>query len=317
MCIGTPNVDVAMSISVTCVCGARLEIDEKFLGKEIPCPDCQRPLPTKTAVAPPPLELPDNRHISALAPLSLAVGLVGAFTIIGSLIAIGLGWLALKQIARRPGKLEGTPIAKAGMIVGGVGLVLTLAALLSPVVFGIDRFLREMAMGPFLTYPTDDRIEAGDVTMNRPGGGWGQFKTPNTPGNLAGNALILYNVHADAYIGCQIVEVDGGLKNDELEKKVLEQVFKSELIDRAGRLKAREFAGDWSIAERKALGNKTQELTVDLVLAGIPRRLLIRYTTPPDQAKSSLILVGCARANTYPALEDEFRKSFDSWRARQ
>ena len=33
-----------MAVSLKCGCGARLEIDDKFAGKVIPCPDCQRPL---------------------------------------------------------------------------------------------------------------------------------------------------------------------------------------------------------------------------------------------------------------------------------
>src|SRR5438067_12408526 len=96
----TPRVDVSMPIAVTCECGSRLEIDEKFLGKEILCPDCQRPLPTKPPPAPPPLDLPNNRRVSGLAVLSLTLAMVGAFTVVGSLAAIAVGLLALREIAK-------------------------------------------------------------------------------------------------------------------------------------------------------------------------------------------------------------------------
>ena len=74
--------------------GPRLEIDEKFLGKDIPCPDCARPLPTKAPPTPPPLDLPDQHRTSGLAILSLALALVGAFTLVGTLAAVVFGWLA-------------------------------------------------------------------------------------------------------------------------------------------------------------------------------------------------------------------------------
>src|SRR5437867_2093555 len=109
-----------MPISVTCQCGARLEIDEKFLGKEIPCPDCQRPLPTKAPPTPPPLDLPSHRRKSGLAVMSLALAL--ALPVVGAIAAIITGVLALRQIAKQPNKLEGVTFARAGIIVGGVSL---------------------------------------------------------------------------------------------------------------------------------------------------------------------------------------------------
>src|SRR6516164_7782191 len=109
-----------MPISVTCQCGARLEIDEKFLGKEVLCPDCQRPLPTKAPVVPPPLDLPDYRRTSGLAVLSLTLALVGAFTIVGTLAAIVVGVFALRELGSKSGKLGGVGYARAGIIVGAV-----------------------------------------------------------------------------------------------------------------------------------------------------------------------------------------------------
>src|SRR5262245_38061771 len=139
-----------MPISVTCQCGAKLEIDEKFLGKEIPCPDCNRPLPTKppvAAVAPPPLDLPDYRRTSGLAVLSLTLALVGAFTIVGTIAAIVVGVLALKEIAGKSGKLDGVNFARAGIVVGAVFTFVTIAILISPTAFGIDIILRQAALG--------------------------------------------------------------------------------------------------------------------------------------------------------------------------
>src|SRR5581483_4910767 len=104
-----------MPISVTCQCGVRLEIDEKFLGKEIPCPDCGRPLPTTAPPTPPPLEVPGYARKSGLAVLSLTLALVGGFLILPAIAAIVTGIFALKQIAKHPARLEGASYARAGI----------------------------------------------------------------------------------------------------------------------------------------------------------------------------------------------------------
>src|SRR5687768_14358678 len=99
-----------MPIALTCSCGAKLEIDDAFAGKTIPCPDCQRPLSTMVTN-------PDQRT-SGLAMTSLFLALAAGFTFIGGLVAAGLGFLARKQIERDPEKLAGKSIAKAGIILG-------------------------------------------------------------------------------------------------------------------------------------------------------------------------------------------------------
>src|SRR6516162_804751 len=102
-----------MAISLTCSCGARLEIDDKFAGQVIPCPDCNKPLSTTVEAERP--QLP----VSGLAVTSLATALVGGFTVLGSLAAIPIGILAIKQINRDPEKIGGLNLARAGIIVGG------------------------------------------------------------------------------------------------------------------------------------------------------------------------------------------------------
>ena len=45
--------------------------------------------------------------VSGLAITSLVLALVGSFTIVGSLAAIGAGYLALRQIGRAPDRIGG------------------------------------------------------------------------------------------------------------------------------------------------------------------------------------------------------------------
>jgi hypothetical protein len=309
-----------MSISVTCSCGARLEIDEKFLGKDIPCPDCARLLPTKTAAAPPPLDLPDHRRVSGLAVLSLTLAIVGAFTIVGTLAAIAVGMIALRRIARQPDKLDGAEYARAGIIAGGILTLVTLTALVAPTVFGIDQFLREMTTARKVTYPPGTTIETADAEITRPSSQWARFERAAAPSqDVLENHFILYSTRDDAYIACQFASLEGGEKFDAIEKKVLEQIFKSELFDRIGRLGGKGWNGEATVSERKpGAAKNTQEITADLRIAGINRRLLIQFTGPQGAGElpRSIVLIACARANRFSGLEDDFRKAFASFKGR-
>src|SRR5262245_6029568 len=125
-----------MAISLTCSCGARLEIDDKFAGKLIPCPDCNKPLSTVAN------ESPREVPVSGLAISSVALALAGGATLIGSLGAIGLGYVAHQQITRAPNKIGGLKLARAGMILGGLATLLMLGVLLSSSAYGVDSLLR-------------------------------------------------------------------------------------------------------------------------------------------------------------------------------
>ena len=307
-----------MPLSVTCQCGARLEIDEKFLGKVVPCPDCNRPLPTSPPPTPPPLDLPDNRRVSGLAVLSLALALVGAFTIVGTLAAIVVGLIALKRIAREPTKLEGANFARAGIITGAVCTVVMLAAMLSPVIF-IDVFLRDLVLAQAVENSEDDLIQSNNsltdnVEIRRPSRLWTKLKSGVLRSeNNSRDMLILVDIVEDAYIGCMAAPLDGDEKIEDRERKVLEPVYKSELMSLLSRLRGSAMGANGTIvAERKPIaGKERQEIIVDLR----DRRLLIQYTTQDRDVKAT-ILVGCARRNKFDRLQEDFRKAFDSFKNR-
>jgi hypothetical protein len=304
-----------MPISVTCQCGARLDIDEKFLGKEIPCPDCQRPLPTKAPVVPPPLDLPDYRRTSGLAVLSLTLALVGAFTIVGTLAAIVVGVFALRELSSKSGKLDGIGYARAGIIVGAVFTFITLAALISPTVLGLDTLLRDLAYASRIQYSGSKTVDTRrnndvNITLNVPPGKWGIYLQPETlPNNLVNDDLILINVHEDAFIGVQTLLLDGGEDDDEKQKKVLERFYRSELVNLMGRLRRKTLGREGTIVKQEPVDGN-QEITLDLQLGGLPRRFLIQY--PAKDRDRVTILVGAARASDYERLQKVFRDTFKS-----
>jgi hypothetical protein len=304
-----------MPISVTCECGSHLEIDEKFLGKEIPCPDCQRPLPTSAPPKPPPLDLPENRHTSALAVMSLAVGLVGMFTFVGSLIAVALGLFALRAI-NRSNKLEGLKLARAGIVVGGIGIFATLVVLITPL--GLDAIYRELAL-EFLgrkSYSDRGVLEGPnneDYAIKRPSAGrWATFQVQSSNNFQASTTddLIAVNVSADAFMACQ--HFPHVLDDDEetTQSKVLARLRKSELVNLLGRLNGKE-APDPIIVAQKKVGD-VLEMIVDMRLGGIDRRFLILYKATKNPRMN--FFVGCARTSRFERVEEQFREAFTGFR---
>ena len=302
-----------MPISVTCECGSRLEIDEKFLGKEIPCPDCQRPLPTKPPPTPPPLELLDNRRVSGLAVLSLTLAMVGAFSIVGTLAAVAVGLFALREIAKRPHRFEGVGLARAGIITGAVMTFITLVMLISPTVLGLDLFLREFKYAGRVNWPKIKQIEAAGinepVTMDRPGERWeswgGYITQSNHTQNVLPDDLIMVNVAEDAYIAGQHIFPDAADKADEKKAKVLERFKKSELVNLVGGLDGRPLDANWTIVDDK----KEDEIILDVRLGRHERRVLIQYVK--DRTKLNMN-VACARKSQFDRLEPDFRLAFKS-----
>jgi hypothetical protein len=251
--------------------------------------------------------------------LSLSLTLVGAFTIVGTLAAIAVGILALRRIAREPNKLDGAEYARAGIIAGGVMTFITLAAFLSPTVFGIDQFLREMTTARKITYPPGEVLDTDDLEITKPSAQWGLLQKPNSVNQkIHENYFILYSTRDDAYLACQFATLEAGDKIEAIEKKILDQVLSSVLIDRIGRLGGAGWSGEQPIISERKKGarDNTQEITVDLRLAGINRRLLIQYKDKQGggELPRSTVLIACARADRFSSLEEDFRKAFASFK---
>jgi len=156
------------TLSVKCACGAYLEIDPRFAGQTIQCPDCQKPLAIPAV---------EKKQTSGLALASLIVGLVGILTLFGPLAAIMLGLLGLRSIARQPDRLAGKNIAVAGIAVGVAGLALGLGAYVFSERLGIDGWMREIAWAGKLDYQIADTVETKSFTFKRPSPRWGMYRS--------------------------------------------------------------------------------------------------------------------------------------------
>src|SRR5438309_45951 len=97
-----------MTLSLKCNCGVRLDIPENFAGQQITCPDCQHPVEVPRAD-------PALIKTSGLALASLLLALVGAFTVVGTMLAVLVGVAALVHVRRRPDAVTGAGYALAGI----------------------------------------------------------------------------------------------------------------------------------------------------------------------------------------------------------
>jgi hypothetical protein len=310
-----------MPISVTCQCGARLEIDEKFLGKEIPCPDCQRPLPTQAPAKPPPLDLPNHRRKSGLAVLSLTLALVfGWVPIVGPLAAIAFGFLGLRQIAKHSNRLEGGAYARAGIVLGILGLLYSPAMLLSPMfVVYTDQFIRELKTAGKIKYGSgNEEFYRNDLLQDQVEikrfDGWALWTNSQIGANsMPTDPMFLVNNSDDAYISCLNLEDVNAPDADEKQKRVLEAINKSQLVHYLAELRGRSLdnLGTVSEKDKKLVDNgKIQELVVDQRLGRVDRKLLVHYTTNKDKEHTFKVLVGACRRGDFERMQEKFREVF-------
>lgn len=154
---------------LTCACGARFEVDDTLAGQEVLCPECQQPLQAPALDRAP-------RVTSDWALASVVLALVGAFTLVGSFIAVLLGLYALRHIAKNRQRVTGAGFAVLGI---GLGLLFTglcAFALTTGDLFGLDAVLRERTMTQHLdtSGPLEIVRAVKGFAITRPSEKWGQ-----------------------------------------------------------------------------------------------------------------------------------------------
>jgi hypothetical protein len=301
--------ELGMAISLTCTCGARLEIDDAFAGKTIPCPDCQRPLNTSPSVP----VVPD-RPSSPLALASLIMALVGSFTLIGSVAAIVVGYLALRQNARAPDRYGDVRFARAGIAVGAVGLLLTLVALWSGDVLGIDALLREWRYSSDVDYKADvDGFFSAvlgredSFGIQRPSRSWGKLKARDRDRD----SLTLLSPRDDAYLLC--LPVTGEADEQVAREKAGERLRQSDLFKNLSRASDAQQSPEPE-AKPFAEGKREGDQTLDVRIGGYERTFLLRVVKVRAEI---YLLAGGARKERFARLADDFLKAFDSFKQRE
>ncbi len=120
---------------LTCACGARFEVDDTLAGQEVLCPECQQPIKAPALDRPP-------QVTSGWALASVVLALVGAFTVLGTVLAAVLGFYALLHIARNRQRVSGAGLAVFGICLGVLFTGLTVFALTTSDLFGLESLVR-------------------------------------------------------------------------------------------------------------------------------------------------------------------------------
>lgn len=307
-----------MPLSLTCLCGARLEVDDKFAGQAIACPDCGKPI-----TAPLPPKPPETTSGLALSSFLLAV--IGSFTFIGTIAAVVCGYLALRDIQHAPKPLGGKNLARAGMILGGIFTLITGLALIFSERIGLDGYLlRCLELAGRLEYSSEQLVirpdsSSANFSISRPSFAWGKFKGPsNTPVVDTPDAfeLGLVNVKDDAHIICLVKEFEipqkhyresglGMLRNSRLLKLLARVPEKS--ADTVQKLDSGVHDDIRQVGE-----SDIEEFHLDARLAGIDRTFLIRVQR---EGPKIYVVAGGARKNRFAKIEKEqLRDAIESFK---
>lgn len=290
-----------MTLSLTCACGARLEIDEKFAGQIISCPDCQKELRAPGR--------DQNQPVSGLALASLVLALAGAFTIVGSLIAVGLGLLGLRQIDKNPESVGGRGLAKAGIGLGlGLGLLSGVGYLTSDFL-GLAGLLREVEWAGKVDYAGPLAVAGKGFSLSRPSGAWGQLRKGLVPGSTSQEDLVLVNIREDAHALCSVLELQRPEDMAQAQKDALERL-RSLLIAVLG-----PETGTFKETSSKVLpapeGKDKSEVVVEGSFAGRPRTFLVHVFRV--QSDKVFVIAAGVRTSRYERLQAQLEKILESF----
>jgi hypothetical protein len=160
-----------MALSLTCACGARFEVEDTLAGQEVSCPECQQPLRA------PALQVVPQRT-SGYALASTVLVLVGAFTVVGTVLGVLLGVVALVSIARNRERVTGAGFAVFGIVAGLLFTGLTGLVLSNNELFGLDAWAREQMLRRQVdtTGPLEVVVADKGFTITRPSSRWGRVK---------------------------------------------------------------------------------------------------------------------------------------------
>jgi hypothetical protein len=303
-----------MTISLNCACGVLLEVDETFAGQTITCPDCQRSLPV-------PAPGQTARRTSGLAIASLVVALLGAFTVVGTLLAALLGGLALLTINRERDRLAGRGFAVTGIVLGVVLTAVSLFAYTSVELFGLDTLLHEPQWAGKLDYdgPMEVVRPSDGFAITRPSKEWGVFKARRSEDAFlpqhAAQGVLLVNPRRAAYVACVPVSVPEVWTLEECREKAKEEFARLDLASAEGpghhTLPARV-----EVKSNKTLPDRGETESVEMLVVKQARRqektFLLRVVRKKQDGLMYLV-AGGARSSRFAEVEAEVRQALDSF----
>jgi hypothetical protein len=300
-----------MSLSLACPCGSRFEVEETFAGREVSCPECGRPVraPARSRGA---------VRTSDLAIGSVIVALVGAFTVVGTLVAVALGAAALVQISRNRDRVAGTGYAIFGILAGLALTALSLLAYSTGELFGVGDQIRAQAMAGKLEDDKElqlDRPKDG-FRITRPSHKWKTARPELMREMDNDNQLLLVSTSLDAFVDVYKDDRARGHTLQSYLDQLLEH-YRSE-VDTPG--KSRRGGGlarmtDFKVREKRALppekGVARTEAVVELRIYNQPFVYILRVLEAKDGR--FFVLRGWTSRKRFAREEAEIRQVMDSF----
>jgi hypothetical protein len=307
-----------MALALTCACGARFELEDTLAGQEVTCPECQQPLQ-----APASPRLPRRTSLYALASALLA--LMGAFTVIGTLIAILLGILAMLDIARHRDRVAGAGLALFGIGAGAVFTVLALLAFSTGELFGLGGKMHEFQLADQIDRGGPLEIVRADkgFIITRPSARWGvaidnQLEEQLLEALQKDRDLILVQ---PAQYACIDVRVESWAKVfslQELQTHLLTDLQAPPGNQPLGEDNLQRFFRVTQVQVPQAVHElpetdkaKGGEMIVDLRCGNQPWRMIYRFYKTP--AGKLFVLRGYAQKRRFPAVQPEITQALDSF----
>jgi hypothetical protein len=208
-------------IMLTCPCGARFEVDDSLAGLEVLCPECQQPVKALQAD-----RLP--RVTSGWALASVLLALLGAFTVVGTVAAVVLGFIALLSISRQRERVTGSGFAVLGICLGILFTALTVVALNAGDLFGLESWVRERTLARKIDTSGPLEIVQGKLgfAITRPSEKWGQVPNQDSGDPAVGYFqdqldLLLIQLSRHAFIDVRALPLFPRHSLDECEQDIL------------------------------------------------------------------------------------------------
>ncbi len=298
-----------MALSLSCTCGARFEVEETLAGQTVGCPECQ------ASVAAPAITRQRPRT-SGYALASSVLALVLAFTLVGTVVAVVLGFIGLVSIQRHRGQLAGTGYAVFGIVGGLLFTGVSALAFFKGELLGAGELVRSGFMGGEVERggPLEVKRPADGYAITRPSTKWAVAK-PELAQKLADNRnnLMLVNLARDAYLDVGVEAL--AFPDFDAYRESVRGRFQENRVQADGefrpRLSGLRVRHDKRLADKD--GAERGEILLDVKVGGANLTFLVRMVHPRGSDNVYLIRAWTAR-RTFAELEPEIRRALDSFR---
>jgi hypothetical protein len=298
-----------MGLTLNCSCGACFEVEDTFAGQSIACPEC------RASVAVPAQDRTLLRT-SGLALASMLLALVGAFTILFTLVAVLLGLCALVSIARNRDRLAGRGYALFGIAAGAGFTVLSFFLYSNLELLPVDNFLEAGFLASQIDYSGDREVVRKDAgfSITRPSAKWGIARQALVDSMDAQCDLMLVNAYRHCYVQVSR-EALFGRSLDEFADAII-KVYQEE--DRPQRRSPwNPTRGGFKLRQRRALpqadGTEAVEMVFDLKFNRQDFSYIEHVYQAADRDTFYRVLAWSARRR-FTQMEPELRRAVDSFR---